>query len=306
MKLWKKRWLRLLRAALVMMLQCTELFIKKTSGLRNSIFNGFLNPQQFLESNGLTAGNSIQSLNISGMTLSTSTSTSTATTITSTSTSTISPSQAVQASGTGSVLSQAFRKISLEEINKDIKEIIQKESSSSNFGQCIFTTNPYLDLGCRETDYVKCKQFLLSVETWLDGVAINSLIQELLPTHKLSIPSRRKFVVPSLETLFKETFLQVCVTFFVDLVNSGSLYMENKVCTGTTCHDQLNSICRSAHETYGKSASVLGSASAPDVVQKICQESRRQISLKYPTLVASPADIRPDNVPVVPVEPIPT
>ncbi|OII73560.1 uncharacterized protein cubi_03358 [Cryptosporidium ubiquitum] len=293
---------------LLFLIECTIL-IDLINGLRNNVF-GTLD-SNILANIGLVP---TQSSSNSTIVLTTTTTTTQATTIaitsTSTSTSTIStvnPTQTVGVATTGtSFLSEVFQKPSLEQINKDIKDIMQKESSNNNLGICIFTSNPYLDLGYRETNYSKCTKFLLSFETWLDSNVINTLIQEEMTKFGMTIPSKKKFNVPSLEVLFNESFLQVCVNFFVELVNSGSLYINNNVCTGTNCHDQFNSICSTVSNSYGKSAFVLGSSVVTEVVNRICQESRRQISAKYPTLIASPSDIRPDNVAVEVTEPIPT
>ncbi|KAH8582034.1 uncharacterized protein ELE39_003193 [Cryptosporidium sp. chipmunk genotype I] len=291
--LWRK-WIILL-----LIIACINM-IKLSNGLRNNIF-GSLNPQQLLEGGGLIVNgqNLVNAANL----LITSTTTQ-ATTITST----INPPQNIANVATpgNSFLNELFKKPSLELLNKDIKEIMQKESSGKNFGTCLFTSNPYIDLGFRDVDYTKCTKFLLSMETWLDDNAINTLIQEQLVKYGLSNPSKKKLKVPSLEVLFKETFLQVCVTFFIGLVNSGLLEINNKTCTGTNCHDQLNSVCATVSDTYGKSASVLGSTVVNEVVKSICQESRRQIFAKYPTLIACPADIRSDNTAVEASEPIPT
>ncbi|KAJ1612722.1 putative signal peptide-containing protein [Cryptosporidium canis] len=268
------------------------------SCLRNNLF-GSLNPQlpiPIMPTGMITAVTSA---------LTTTTSTASTTTSTNTPTSQNVPPVVVN-SGIGSVLNQVFRKVSLEEINKDIKDIMQKEASNNNLGQCIFTDNPYIDLGYRDTDYSKCKKYLLSTDTWLSKDAINTLIQNKLADYKLSIPSKKKLDIPSLETLFRETFLQVCVKYFIDLTNSGLLYFDNQVCTGTKCHEQFNSLCSFVTGTYGKSAFVLGGPSVQEVIQRICQESRRQIAAKHPTLVSSPADIRSDNTAVEAAEPIPT
>ncbi|KAK9170812.1 hypothetical protein CmeUKMEL1_15390 [Cryptosporidium meleagridis] len=265
-------------------------------GLRNNVF-GQLDPQQLLANGGLLPQNSLNTAN-------------SPTTSTSTQATTIivnSPQQNTGNLASGnSFLNDLFKKPSLEQVNKDIKEIMQKESSAKGFGVCLFTNNPYLDLGFRDLDYGKCTKFLLSVDTWLEESAINNLIQEQLVKNGLSIPSKKKFKVPALEVLYKETFLQVCVNFFVGLVNSGLLEMNNKTCTGNSCHDQFNAVCTVVFDTYGKSASILGGPVINEVVKTICQESRRQIASKYQTIVSSPADIRSDNVPVEASEPIPT
>ncbi|CUV07678.1 unnamed protein product [Cryptosporidium hominis] len=265
-------------------------------GLRNNVF-GSLDPNTLLSNGGLLPQNLVNTANLP-------------TTSTSTQGTTIIVNSPQQNTGnlasSNSFLNDLFKKPSLEQLNKDIKEIMQKESSSKGFGICLFTNNPYLDLGYRDLDYGKCTKFLLSMDTWLDESAINNLIQEQLVKNGLSIPSKKKFKVPTLEVLYKETFLQVCVTFFVGLVNSGLLEMNNKTCTGNSCHDQFNAVCTVAFDTYGKSASILGGPVINDVVKTICQESRRQIASKYQTIISSPADIRPDNVPVEASEPIPT
>ncbi|EAK89349.1 hypothetical protein [Cryptosporidium parvum Iowa II] len=265
-------------------------------GLRNNVF-GQLVPQQLLANSGLLPPNLVNNANLP-------------TTSTSTQATTIIVNNPQQNTGNlasgGSFLNELFKKPSIEQLNKDIKEIMQKESSSKGFGICLFTSNPYLDLGFRDLDYEKCTKFLLSMDTWLDESTINSLIQEQLIKNGLSIPSKKKFKVPALEVLYKETFLQVCVTFFVGLVSSGLLEINNKTCTGNSCHDQFNAVCNVVFDTYGKSASILGGPTINDVVKTICQESRRQIASKYQTLISSPADIRSDNVSVEASEPIPT
>ncbi|KAF7458267.1 hypothetical protein HWI79_1176 [Cryptosporidium felis] len=278
------------------------------SGLRNNIFGGggMINPQSLLPG-GQPPGmqefiQSAQNL-VSGISGGTPAIPETTTTTTTTAVPTPTPQSNT---GLGSVVSQVFKKASLEEINKDIKEVIQNEASSSGFGLCIFTSNPYIEFGFRDTNYEKCTKILLSMDTWLDNKTVNNLMTELMGKVNLSIPSLRKLKIPSLEVLFKETFLQVCVNFFVSLVNSGSLFLNGNPCTGTKCHDQLNSVCSTLSEKYGKSASVLGSSVITETVKKICQESRRQLAAKHPSLIASPADIRSDNKPVEVIEPIPT
>ncbi|TRY49902.1 Uncharacterized protein CTYZ_00000142 [Cryptosporidium tyzzeri] len=265
-------------------------------GLRNNVF-GQLDPQQLLTNSGLLPSSLVNNVNLP-------------TTSTSTLATTIIVNNPQQTAGnlvpSNSFLNDLFKKPSLEQLNKDIKEIMQKESSSKGFGICLFTSNPYLDLGFRDLDYTKCTKFLLSMDTWLDESTINNLIQEQLVKNGLSNPSKKKFKVPALEVLYKETFLQTCVNFFLDLVNSGLLETNNKTCTGNSCHDQFDAVCRVAFDTYGKSASILGGPVVSDVVKTICQESRRQIASKYQTLVSSPADIRSDNIPVEASEPIPT
>ncbi|KAK6591210.1 hypothetical protein RS030_101640 [Cryptosporidium xiaoi] len=207
--------------------------------------------------------------------------------------------------GIDAVMGAIFHKPSLEALNNDIKETLQKESSSSNFGICLFPANPYIDLGFRDTDYNKCVSFLLSPESWLDESVINKEMLELMNKCALTIPSSQKLKIPELSVIFRETFNQICVNFFISLLNTSALFLNGVPCKDYSCHDLFNSVCSDLNNKYGKSAFVLGATCVKETVKKICQESKRQLAAKYKTLIASPADITPDNKAIEVTEPIP-
>ncbi|KAH7649845.1 hypothetical protein FG379_001689 [Cryptosporidium bovis] len=207
--------------------------------------------------------------------------------------------------GIEGVMGAIFHKPSLEALNNDIKETLQKESANSNFGICLFPGNPYIDLGFRDTDYTKCITFLLSPESWLDENTINKEMLELMNKCALTIPSNQKLKMPELSVIFKETFNQICVNFFISLLNTSALFLNGVPCKDYNCHDIFNSVCSELNNKYGKSAFVLGATCVKETVKKICQESKRQLAAKYKTLIASPADITPDNKPIEVIEPIP-
>ncbi|KAH8740656.1 hypothetical protein FG386_002618 [Cryptosporidium ryanae] len=208
--------------------------------------------------------------------------------------------------GIESVLGSILHKPSLEALNTEIKQTIQKESYNSNLGLCSFTENPYIDLGFRDTNYDKCTKYLLSQETWLGEDQINNEMFQIMSKGGLTIPSKQKLKIPELSVIFKETFSQICVNFFISLLNTGALFLNGTPCTGYNCHDIFNSVCSDLTEKYGKSAFVLGASCVAETIKKICQESRRQLAAKYKTLIASPADITPDNKALEVIEPIPT
>ncbi|KAL7068265.1 hypothetical protein ACR3K2_13160 [Cryptosporidium serpentis] len=181
--------------------------------------------------------------------------------------------------------------VTVDQLNQEIEKSLTKNSNSLGFGSLSIPTNPYISLDYRACDYNKCISILSQKDTWFPVKIITDMQKEMKTLH-LALPQGIVFSLPSTEVIAMNTLLQVCVAFFLGQTNYGNLRLNEKVCVASNCLEQINLLCKNIVGPYNPSSVHFRDIKVmTQEVQKICSESRKEISLKFPNYCGLPADI---------------
>ncbi|OII77077.1 hypothetical protein cand_022040 [Cryptosporidium andersoni] len=181
--------------------------------------------------------------------------------------------------------------VTINQLNQEIGDSLVKNSNSLGFGSLAIPTNPYMSLDYRACDYSKCISILSQKDTWFPPKIMTDIQKEMETLH-LTLPQGIVFSLPSTEVIAMNTLLQVCVSFFLGQINSGNLRFDKKVCVAPNCLEKINLLCKNVVGPYNPSSvHFRDTKTMTQETQKICSESRKEISNKFPNYCGLPADI---------------